>query len=184
MKRDVRLPTEDDTRRLGEALGATAEAGCALALTGPLGAGKTTLAQGVVRGLGYRGRVTSPTFGLVREYAGRLRAVHLDLYRLGGEGAGAEAAAGDVEWLMEAAEGAELVIVEWPEKAWQVVPEDRLVIALERAGRERLARVEAAGARARAWWSRARRAFEAAGDAGAAAPARPCEPPIGDAHHE
>lgn len=147
--------SEGEARRLGEALGRTAERGCALALVGPLGVGKTVVAQGVMRGLGWSGRVPSPTFGLMRQYDGRLRAVHLDLYRL--EAAAPE----DVEWLGEAVEGAELAVVEWPERAWSILPQDRLVLALERDGAARRAQAAPSGPRSRAWWERARQAFEA-----------------------
>ena len=53
-----------------------------MVLEGPLGAGKTTLAQGLAAGLGVEGDVTSPTFALVHEYDGRLPLFHMDLYRL------------------------------------------------------------------------------------------------------
>jgi len=54
-------------------------------LEGTLGAGKTTLAQGVAAGLGIADQVTSPTFALVQEYQGRLPLFHMDLYRLSSE---------------------------------------------------------------------------------------------------
>src|SRR6185503_14102123 len=73
----------EDTRSIGEAMAPLLAAGDAIALTGELGAGKTTFAQGLVRGLGFEGNVVSPTFTLVREYrSGRLPAVHADVYRL------------------------------------------------------------------------------------------------------
>jgi tRNA threonylcarbamoyladenosine biosynthesis protein TsaE len=60
-------------------------AGSVVVLEGPLGAGKTTLAQGIASGLGVTDPVTSPTFALVHEYQGRLPVFHMDLYRLGSE---------------------------------------------------------------------------------------------------
>ena len=71
--------TEDIGARLAEQLGP----GAVVAFTGDLGAGKTAFTRGLARGLGYRGRVTSPTFTIVNEYeGGRLPLFHFDLYRL------------------------------------------------------------------------------------------------------
>jgi tRNA threonylcarbamoyladenosine biosynthesis protein TsaE len=73
----------EETELLGERLGAVLRAGDVVALTGDLGAGKTTFVHGAARGLGYDGPVTSPTFTLVKEYeGGRLPIYHLDIYRL------------------------------------------------------------------------------------------------------
>lgn len=74
--------TAADTRGIGVALGEALAPGDELALAGELGAGKTTLVQGLARGLGYEGHVASPTFTLVREYRGRLTLQHVDVYRL------------------------------------------------------------------------------------------------------
>lgn len=77
------IPTADDMRALGEAVGALLRPGDVVALTGDLGAGKTTFVQGAARGLGVDGdQVTSPTFTLVKEYRGRTPVYHLDVYRL------------------------------------------------------------------------------------------------------
>lgn len=67
---------------MGEALGRVAEKGLYIALCGELGGGKTTFVRGLARGLGAADRVASPTFVLVREYAGRVPLFHLDYYRL------------------------------------------------------------------------------------------------------
>ena len=75
--------SESETEALGEALGRELRAGDVLALDGDLGAGKTAFTRGLARGLGYPGRVTSPTFTIVNEYeGGRLPLFHFDLYRL------------------------------------------------------------------------------------------------------
>lgn len=72
-----------ETEALGEQFGRAAQSGWVLALSGELGAGKTQFVKGLARGLGISGRVHSPTFTLVNEYAGgRLKLFHLDLYRL------------------------------------------------------------------------------------------------------
>jgi tRNA threonylcarbamoyladenosine biosynthesis protein TsaE len=70
------------TLRLGERLGRACAPGDLILLRGDLGAGKTTLTQGIARGLGISGAVNSPTFTLIKEYAGRLPLFHVDLYRL------------------------------------------------------------------------------------------------------
>lgn len=73
----------DETVELGRQLGANAPLGTIFALDGDLGAGKTQLARGIARGLGYAGRVQSPSYGLINIYeGGRLTVFHLDLYRL------------------------------------------------------------------------------------------------------
>lgn len=78
------LPTAEDTRALGRAVADVARAGDLVVLTGPLGAGKTVLAQGIGAGLGAPGPVISPTFVLARVHrGGRLPLVHVDTYRLG-----------------------------------------------------------------------------------------------------
>lgn len=68
--------------RLGAALSPVFVAGDVIALNGDLGAGKTCFVQGVARGMGVEQPVTSPTFVLMREYAGRIRLIHVDVYRL------------------------------------------------------------------------------------------------------
>lgn len=72
----------EDTRELGTALAGLAEAGDVILLSGDLGAGKTTLAQGFARGLGITEQVVSPTFVLARIYKGRLTLIHADAYRM------------------------------------------------------------------------------------------------------
>jgi len=84
------LATPADTREFGRALARVLRAGDLVLLTGPLGAGKTALAQGVGAGLGVRGEVTSPTFVIARVHrpdpsrGGSIPLVHVDAYRLGG----------------------------------------------------------------------------------------------------
>jgi tRNA threonylcarbamoyladenosine biosynthesis protein TsaE len=71
-----------ETVELGRRIGAVLVANDVIALTGNLGAGKTTLIQGIARGLGVKDYVTSPTFIIINEYQGRLPFYHVDLYRL------------------------------------------------------------------------------------------------------
>jgi tRNA threonylcarbamoyl adenosine modification protein YjeE len=103
----------EGTERLGEALARALAPGDLVGLRGPLGSGKTRLAAGLARGLGVSSRVRSPSFTLVNEYTGRLRLLHLDLYRLeeqGVDGLGLE------ELLARG-----VLVVEWAERlpaAW------------------------------------------------------------------
>jgi len=84
VKRTI-LHSADDTRRFGEHLACSLDPDDKVVLIGPMGAGKTTLVQGIAKGLGVAGAVTSPTFTIVNEYPfpnGLLR--HVDLFRLNG----------------------------------------------------------------------------------------------------
>ena len=76
------LPTAADTREFGKRLAAVLRAGDLVVLTGPLGAGKTALVQGIGAGLGVSGNVVSPTFVIARVHRGPLPLVHVDAYRL------------------------------------------------------------------------------------------------------
>jgi tRNA threonylcarbamoyladenosine biosynthesis protein TsaE len=79
----IRLSTVDDTRAFGRRLAAVLRPGDLVLLAGPLGAGKTALAQGIGAGLTVRGDVTSPTFVIARVHRGPVPMVHADAYRLG-----------------------------------------------------------------------------------------------------
>ena len=78
----MRLQTVEDTRALGRRLAASLRPGDLVVLSGPLGAGKTALTQGIGEGLGVSGRVTSPTFVIARVHQGPVPLVHVDAYRL------------------------------------------------------------------------------------------------------
>lgn len=99
-------------------------------LSGALGSGKTTWVRAMLRGLGYRGRVPSPTYTLLEHYAcDGVTLVHLDLYRLGGD---AELEnLGLRDWL---AEPKSWILVEWPERAPQLARRCDLVIAFVELG--------------------------------------------------
>ena len=87
----VRVPTDDDMRELGRRVALLLHGGDVLLLSGPLGAGKTTFAQGIGAGLGITEPIVSPTFTIARELDGRFadgshaHLVHVDAYRLGGD---------------------------------------------------------------------------------------------------
>ena len=118
----VRRPS---LRRLGRALGAAAQPGDVIALVGDLGAGKTHLAQAIARGAGVPAetRVTSPTFAVVVEHAGRLTVHHADLYRLGDAGELAE-----IGLVERAVDG--LLLVEWADRLPGSLPADTLWVTL------------------------------------------------------
>ena len=146
----VTLPDAAATHDLGRRFGVAARRGDVLLLEGDLGAGKTTLAQGLAAGLGVTGPVTSPTFALQHDYRGRLALAHLDLYRL----ALAEVASmGLAEaWL----DPAGVVVIEWPERlAGQLQPDDALHVRLAAEGDARSATFVGATGRGLAWWQEA-----------------------------
>ncbi|MEZ4708501.1 MAG: tRNA (adenosine(37)-N6)-threonylcarbamoyltransferase complex ATPase subunit type 1 TsaE [Caldilineaceae bacterium] len=102
-----------------------------IALSGELGAGKTTLTQGIAAGMGVQGPVTSPTFTLVNEYPlaqGVL--IHMDSYRLGesNDGAALEAAAFGIDELLDTDHA--VLIIEWAERLRDLLPVDTLLITL------------------------------------------------------
>lgn len=142
---DFRLKDEAATARLGAAVGHALEAGEAVCLWGPLGAGKTSLARGLIRGLAGAGEeVPSPTFTLAQVYpTGALRLTHFDLYRI--ERADEAHEIGLDEALDEGA-----ALIEWPERLAGHLPADRLDIELsvigQGAGEQRLARLTPHGA--------------------------------------
>ncbi|MBI3910430.1 MAG: tRNA (adenosine(37)-N6)-threonylcarbamoyltransferase complex ATPase subunit type 1 TsaE [Armatimonadetes bacterium] len=108
------------TRALGEALGRSAEPNTVIGLRGPLGAGKSTLAQGIARGLGVTEPVSSPTFNLVQEYAGRLPFWHVDAYRIRSLDEIIDLS------LPELLQGGGVVVIEWSERLARALPADRL----------------------------------------------------------
>jgi tRNA threonylcarbamoyladenosine biosynthesis protein TsaE len=112
------------TLRLGERLGRAAAPGDLILLRGDLGAGKTTLTQGIARGLGISGAVNSPTFTLIKEYAGRLPLFHVDLYRL--EDLTEVEELGIEDYL----ERGGVCVVEWADRADPLWPANWLRIAL------------------------------------------------------
>jgi tRNA threonylcarbamoyl adenosine modification protein YjeE len=118
--------SEKDLIQWGEQVGANVELPIFLGLRGQLGAGKSVLARAIARGAGVEGAMPSPTFNLLFRYParGESEVVHLDLYRLR-----------DPEELWELGweelgQGAELVLVEWPERAGEYLPADRWDIHL------------------------------------------------------
>ncbi|MCB0909028.1 MAG: tRNA (adenosine(37)-N6)-threonylcarbamoyltransferase complex ATPase subunit type 1 TsaE [Nocardioidaceae bacterium] len=122
-------PDADATRALGQQLAATLRRGDLVVLSGGLGAGKTTLTQGIGAGLGVRGDVTSPTFVIARVHPSLgdgPALVHVDAYRLGGF---AELDDLDLDTSLDEA----VTIVEWGEGIAEGLSESRLEIRIDRA---------------------------------------------------
>ena len=139
------LADERATATLGERLAPVVTPGI-IYLQGELGTGKTTLARGLLRGLGYTGKVRSPTYTLVEPYAMEsCRVYHLDLYRL--------ADAEELEWLglRDMLADAALLLVEWPERGSGYLPAADLTIELGFSGDGRAASLEATTATGRHW---------------------------------
>lgn len=138
-----RLPDLAATRALGARVAVHLRAGDLVVLSGPLGAGKTSLTQGIGAALGVRGTVTSPTFVLARVHRGPLPLVHVDAYRLRDSGRPADLDDLDLDDELPYS----VTVVEWGEGVVEQVSPDRLHVLLERSGDERTARVRAVGSR-------------------------------------
>lgn len=118
----------DETRRIGQRLGALLRPGDTICLSGDLGAGKTVLTAGVAAGWGAVERVHSPTFVFVHEHRRRAddqRLYHVDCYRLTGPGDAETIGLDDI------LSGEHIVVLEWPERVEPLLPSERLWIALD-----------------------------------------------------
>jgi tRNA threonylcarbamoyl adenosine modification protein YjeE len=123
MNEEVAVETAAQMRDLGRQLAGLLRAGDLIILSGPLGAGKTTLTQGIGAGLGVRGLVTSPTFVIARVHPGPTPLVHVDAYRLG--------SALELDDLdLDADTDASVTIVEWGEGLAEELSADRLEIMI------------------------------------------------------
>jgi tRNA threonylcarbamoyladenosine biosynthesis protein TsaE len=143
---ELRIATDGDMRDLGRRLAALLRAGDLVILAGPLGAGKTTLVQGIGAGLGVRGPVTSPTFVIARVHPAVTGSgpalVHADAYRLG--------SFGEVDDLdLDTDAGSAVTVVEWGTGLAEPLAEDRLEITIEpdQDGDVRTVRINGHGAR-------------------------------------
>jgi tRNA threonylcarbamoyladenosine biosynthesis protein TsaE len=144
----IPLPDESATLRLGERLARGVAPGRVLHLRGDLGSGKTTLARGLIRALGYTGRIKSPTYTLVELYSlSRLNLYHFDLYRFKDR----------TEWLnsgfREYFNADSACVVEWPEKAGELLAPPDLEVRLAFDGAGRRAVLEARSPAGSAWLS-------------------------------
>ena len=138
----VRLVNADATYRFGVALGKAARSGLTFAVEGNLGAGKTTLAQGLARGLDVPTDhyVNSPTFAILLTHPGRIQFNHMDLYRLGcldeAYGIG----------LDEVISSDGVAFIEWPSQVPELIPSDAVSVQLAYIGDERQITLTSSGA--------------------------------------
>lgn len=124
MRIELRTETAEDTRAVGASMAPLLRARDAVILTGELGAGKTTLVQGLARGLDVVDQVASPTFTLIREYRGRLDVAHVDVYRL-------DRVQDVVDLgLDELGDGESVLLVEWGDAIEHLLPTDHLTVEL------------------------------------------------------
>ena len=157
MRIGLSAATAEDTRAIGAAIAPLLRAGDALALTGELGAGKTTFVQGLARGLGYGGSVASPTFTLVREYpTDRLTLLHADVYRLDRI---QDVLDLGLQGMMEE-DG--VLLVEWGDVVEALLPRAQLVVELTVPGEseERAIAIRAVGGGWAPRWERLEQALE------------------------
>ena len=143
---DLNLPDAGATERLGGGLAAGVVPGRVLHLRGELGSGKTTLVRGLLKGLGYAGRVGSPTYPLVEPYElSSLHFYHFDFYRLRDPS----------EWLSSGFRDyfnpESVCVVEWPERAGSTLPPPDVEILLQHAGTARRASLSAGSPAGEAW---------------------------------
>ena len=122
---EVCTRASSETYALAERIAALVAPGDVIVLSGDLGAGKTVFAKGLARGLGVEEPVVSPTFTIVREYTGRVRVLHLDVYRLD-----------HVQEMIDLGLDEQLAedvvaIVEWGEAVGALLPSDRLEVRLD-----------------------------------------------------
>src|SRR5262245_54404721 len=123
-------PDPDATSAPGRALAGAARPGDVLVLMGDLGPGKSPLAKAFGAGLGVADTITSPSFVLMAEYAGRLPLFHLDLYRL------ADASDALAGGLIDDRQAAGVTLVEWPDRMGDALPERRLDVRIDGSGEE------------------------------------------------
>lgn len=123
-----------ETEGLGERLARRLHSGSVVAYWGDLGAGKTAFTRGLARGLGYTGRVTSPTFTIVNEYEGPTPLFHFDMYRLGGT-----EELFDIGWEDYLDRGG-VCAVEWSELAEAALPPETVFVTIARSPEDDAAR--------------------------------------------
>ena len=127
----IQLPDLRATHHFGWLMGQQLPAGTVLLLSGPLGSGKTTFAQGLGAGLGITQTIDSPTFTLINEYlTGRVPLYHVDLYRL--DGSGADKLFLETYWDGEEVEPG-ILVIEWAERL-QYLPDSPITLNLNYAG--------------------------------------------------
>lgn len=115
----------EETVELGKKIGSFLKKGDIIAMQGTLGAGKTTITNGIAQALGINETITSPTFCLISEYEGKMPLYHMDVYRL--DGAEDFANLGTEDMLY----GEGVSIIEWSEKIMEELPHKTIILKLE-----------------------------------------------------
>lgn len=144
MKIQIVSKSEQNTIEVAEKFGKSLFSPCVVALSGDLGAGKTTFSKGVAKGMGVRESITSPTYTLLNEYQGKKdKLYHFDLYRL--EGTDEFYAMGFEEFFdLTTLNG--ITLVEWAENCPGILPERRYQVTITKKGEtERLIEIEPKG---------------------------------------
>lgn len=132
MTTTIDLPDADATLRAGTAVAGELQGGMVVTVAGDLGAGKTTLARGVLRGLGWSGSVKSPTYGLVEHYAlSSLYFYHFDFYRF------TDLAEWENAGFAECFRDDSVCLIEWPERVAALLPPVDLAFRLVPKGEGR-----------------------------------------------
>ena len=131
--------SEAETEQVAQQVARRLCAGTVLALFGDLGVGKTAFTRGLAHALGYRGRVTSPTFTIVNEYEGELPIFHFDLYRLPDGDALYEI--GWEDYLLRGG----ICVVEWSERAEAFLPSDCIRVTIRRSTDEQMRSITVEG---------------------------------------
>lgn len=119
-----------ETHEIAKAFASSLKGGEVIALKGDIGVGKTVFTKGLAAGLGITANVTSPTFNIVKQYSGRLPLYHFDVYRITDPDEMLEI--GFEEYLYSGA----VVVIEWPELISDLIPQDAIIITIEREGEE------------------------------------------------
>ncbi len=148
IKRVIKIENEEETRAFGISLAENAMPGDVIALMGDLGTGKTALTRYIAEGLGITGRISSPTFTIVKEYrSGRIPLYHFDVYRLAGDNdilSGQDISGEEGRPIRERAidelfnigadeyfEGNGLTVIEWADLIEEALPENTMRIYME-----------------------------------------------------
>lgn len=137
---EINTKSMEETIAFGEKIGRLLKEKDVLLLDGDLGAGKTTFTKGIGKALGIKKTINSPTFTIMKMYYGRLPLYHLDLYRLNGEGMDFD--------LEDYIFGDGVSVIEWPHQAFDLLPEEYLLLEIFRTGdNERKIKITAKGKR-------------------------------------
>lgn len=131
MNHTYQTQSAEETEQLGETIAQQIKPGDVIAFTGDLGAGKTAFCRGMLRGFGYHGRVTSPTFTIVNEYeTERGRICHFDMYRILDEDA-----LYDIGW-EDYLDGEAILLIEWSENIADALPPETITIDIRHGASE------------------------------------------------